>query len=275
MSASGGQAAPRVITSPANARVKWLHGLRRRRSRDLERVTLVEGYDELTLALDAGVLPRELFHCPELVRDEGRLSLVDRVRALGGDVTVLGAAAFARATYRESPDGWIAVVPDPSRPLSELVLPAARPALVLVCEAIEKPGNLGAMLRTAEAAGVDAVIAASPVADWGNPNVVRASKGTVFAVPVSTASTADVVAWLAEHRLSVVVATPSTDALVTDIDLTGPTAIVVGAEHEGISRPWLEAADHTAKLAMHGHVNSLNVATSAAVVIYEALRQRA
>ena len=274
MSASGEQAS-RVITSPANARVKWLSGLRRRRSRDVEGVTVVEGYDELKLALDVGVVATELFYCPELVRDGSRLALIERVQSLGGAVTQLGPAAFAKATYRESPDGWIAVVPEPSRPLRELELPSGRPALVLVCEAIEKPGNLGAMLRTADAAGVDAVIAASPVADWGNPNVVRASKGTVFAVPVASASTAEVVGWLAKRQLSVVVATPLTDTLITIVDLTGPTAIVVGAEHEGISTTWLEAADQTAKLPMHGHVNSLNVATSAAVVIYEALRQRA
>ncbi|MEP6665315.1 MAG: RNA methyltransferase [Nocardioidaceae bacterium] len=262
---------PRQITSPANPRVKWLQSLRKRRTRDVERLAIIEGYDELVLALDAGVRPRSLFHSPAaLVADSH--GVIDRVTQLGGEIVELGEAAFARASYRESPDGWLAVVREPTTDLAELHL-GPNP-LVLVCEAIEKPGNLGAMLRTAEAAGVDAVIAASPVADWGNPNVVQSSKGTVFAVQVAAASSDDVLTWLRGHGLRIVAATPEATSLITDLDLSAPTAVVVGAEHEGVSTLWLDAADDAARLPMFGHVNSLNVATSAAIVIYEALRQR-
>jgi TrmH family RNA methyltransferase len=184
----------------------------------------------------------------------------------------LGRAAFDKVSYREHPDGVLAVVPDPSRALADIEL-GERP-LVLVCEAVEKPGNLGAMLRTAEAAGVAAVIAAAPVTDWGNPNVVRASKGTLFAVPVAAAGVDDVLAWLRGNGVAVVVATPDAPDLVTDCDLTGACAIVVGAEHEGVSATLGAGADHAVRLPMVGRVNSLNVATAAAVTVYEAVRQR-
>jgi TrmH family RNA methyltransferase len=267
------EAVAATITSAANPRVKWLVSLRRRRTRDAQGVTVIEGCDELRLALDAGVAPRQLFWCDALADPTTTQALLPRVTALGSEVVALGPAAFAKASYRDSPDGWLAVVDAPGSPLDAVTL-GERP-LVLVCEAIEKPGNLGAMLRTAEAVGVDAVVAASPVADWGNPNVVRASKGTVFAVQVASGPTEQVVAWLRRRALSIVVATPDASTAVTDVDLTRPVAVVVGAEHAGVGASLLEAADETASLPMAGRVNSLNVAASAAVVLYEAVRQRA
>jgi TrmH family RNA methyltransferase len=266
------EAASAMITSAVNPRVKWLVSLRRRRTRDAAGVTVVEGWDELRLALDAGVAPRQLFWCDALADPTTTQALLPRVTALGSEVVALGPAAFAKASYRDSPDGWLAVVDAPGVPLDAVTL-GARP-LVLVCEAIEKPGNLGAMLRTAEAVGVDAVVAASPVADWGNPNVVRASKGTVFAVQVASGPTEEVVAWLRRRALSILVATPDASTAVTHVDLTRPVAVVVGAEHAGVGAWLLEAADETASLPMVGRVNSLNVAASAAVVLYEAVRQR-
>jgi TrmH family RNA methyltransferase len=146
--------------------------------------------------------------------------------------------------------------------------------LLLVCEAVEKPGNLGAILRTADAAGAAAVLAADPITDWGNPNLVRASKGTVFAVPVASADTSQVLGWLRERGIAVVAATPHADVAYPDVDLTGPVAIVVGAEKEGLSQTWLRAADHRVRIPMAGRANSLNVATSAAILAYEAVRQR-
>ncbi len=261
-----------TITSVTNPRVKWLVSLRKRRTRDAEGIALLEGFDELTLALDAGITPRQLFWCGAFATNPERAETLQRAAARGCEVVALGAAAFGKASYRESPDGWLAVVDDPRTRLDELSLSPS--PLVLVCESIEKPGNLGAMLRTADAVGVDAVVAASPVADWGNPNVVRASKGTVFTVPVASATSAEVVGWLRRRAVAVVVATPEADHLVTDLDLTGPIAIVVGSEHDGVSGQLLECADTTGRLAMAGRVNSLNVATSAAVVLYEAVRQR-
>ncbi len=265
-------AAHQVITSPSNQRVKWLVSLRKRRVRDAEALMIVEGYDELRFALDAGVQLHALFHCPSLVDDPGRARLAQELAAQGTVVVELGTAAFAKASLRESPDGWLAVVPTPVQTLNALRL--ADNPLLLVCEAVEKPGNLGAMLRTAEAAGVDAVIAAAPVADWGNPNVVRASKGTIFAVPVAAASSPAVADWLRKHDIKIVAASPESQTLVTDVDLSGRVAVVVGAEHSGLDEFWLREADIAAAVPMFGRVNSLNVAAAAAVILYEAVRQR-
>jgi TrmH family RNA methyltransferase len=261
------------LTSPSNPRLKALVALRRRRARDAEGVTVVEGYEELALAVGAGVRPRTVFHCPELMLDPVEQSrLVDDLRADGVETIRVGRAAFERVAYREGPDGFLAVVPAVGGRLDRLTLP--EDPLVLVCEGVEKPGNLGAMLRTADAAGVAAVVAADPVTDWGNPNVVRASKGTVFALPVASASTADVLVWLQHTGIRLVAATPDTDLLHTEADYRGGVAVAVGTEKGGLSDALLGAADVRVRIPMSGRANSLNVATSAAVVLYEAVRQR-
>ena len=261
------------ITSPANPRVKLLVSLRRRPARDESGMTLLEGHEELALALDAGVVPRSLYHCPDLLTDRSAgLRLVDRVRGLGTEVVALSRAAFEKAAYREGPDGILAVVDTVGRQVADLTVGSS--PLLLLAQAVEKPGNLGAMLRTADASGVDAVIAADPVTDWGNPNVVRASKGTVFSVQVASGSTRESLDWLAEHAVTLVATTPDTDLDHTDVDLTGAVAVAVGAEKHGLDRAVLDAATHRVRIPMAGRVNSLNVATSAAIVLYEAVRQR-
>ncbi|MFC8501644.1 TrmH family RNA methyltransferase [Pedococcus sp. NPDC057267] len=261
------------LTSPANPRLKSLAALRRRRGREESGRTLVEGYEELSLALDAGVLPESLYYCPELMLDPARQTrVVDEVRARGVDTVQVSRAAFEKVAYREGPDGFLAVVPAVTRTCADLELGPS--PLVVLCQGVEKPGNLGAMLRTADAAGADAVVAADPVTDWGNPNLVRASKGTVFSVPVASDSTGDTLAWLEAHGIALVATTPDTDLLHTDVDYTGPVAIAVGAEKYGLTDEVLERATHRVRIPMAGKANSLNVATSAAIVIYEAVRQR-
>jgi TrmH family RNA methyltransferase len=270
-----------LITSPANPRLKALVALRRRRTREETGTTLVEGHEELALALAAGVRPQTLFVCRELFSPAGvagrqeigrQEDLVTHARQLGAEVVALSRNAFEKVAYREGPDGLLAVVPAVGRALS--TLDTETDALLLVAQGVEKPGNLGAMLRTADAAGVSAVVAADPVTDWGNPNVVRASKGTVFAVPVAAATTAEALAWLAAREVRLVVTTPETDLLYTDADLTGPVAVAVGAEKHGADDVLLDAAADMVRIPMHGKANSLNVAASAAIVLFEARRQR-
>lgn len=270
------------ITSPTNPRLKAVIALRRRRDRDESGLSVVEGLAELSLALDAGVRPRTLFLCAELLPTQGADGdaadhaadhVAERVRATGGEVVTVSRAAFEKAAYRQGPDGVLAVVPGAGVPVADLEVPAG--ALVLVCEGVEKPGNLGAMLRTADAAGVAAVIAADPVSDWGNPNVVRASKGTVFSVPVASGTLGEVLDWLHARGIRLVATTPDTQTLHTDADLTGAVAVGVGAEKYGLTDTALRSADVRVRIPMAGLANSLNVATSAAVVVYEALRQRA
>lgn len=271
-----------LITSPTNPRLKHLLALRRRRARDAAGQTLVEGFDELTLALAGGFLPQTLYVCPELFSPSGYAGtqaigrqddLVAKVRAAGTLVVRLSRAVFERVAYREGPDGLLGVVGSVERHLDTLAVPEQ--PLVLVVEGVEKPGNLGAMLRTADAAGVDAVVAVDAATDWGNPNVVRASKGTVFTVPVAAAGLEATVGWCGAHGIPLVVTTPKADRLHTDVDYTGPVAVVVGAEKHGASEGVLAAADAQVRIPMAGRVNSLNVASAAAVVLYEAVRQRA
>ncbi|QGN58585.1 RNA methyltransferase [Nostocoides sp. HKS02] len=262
-----------LISSPANPRLKTLVALRRRRTREDTGHTLVEGFEELSLALEAGVVPEALYYCPELMLDPAAQSaVVDRVRRDGVETVQVTRAAFEKAAYREGPDGFLAVVGAVTRRCADLAVGDA--ALLLFCEGVEKPGNLGAMLRTADAAGADAVIAADPVTDWGNPNLVRSSKGTVFSVPVASDPTADALAWLDDHGIALVATTPDTDVDYTDVDYTGPVAIAVGAEKYGLTDRVLAHAAYQVRIPMVGKANSLNVATSAAVVIYEAVRQR-
>ena len=262
-----------IITSPANARLKSLVALRRRRAREDAGLTLIEGYDELSLALDAGVVPRTVYHCPELMLDAAvQQDVLVRAQALGSDTQQLGRVAFEKVAYREGPDGFLAVVDSVVRTCADLSV--GRAPLALLCQGVEKPGNLGAMLRTADAAGVEAVVAVDPVTDWSNPNLVRASKGTVFSVPVASAGTAEALDWLSEHGIALAATTPDTDLDYTDVDYTGPIAIAVGAEKYGLTDAILAAATYRINIPMAGRANSLNVATSAAVVIYEAVRQR-
>lgn len=261
------------ITSPANPRLKQLVALRRRRARDEAGVTVVEGFEELGLALDAGVRPRTLFYAPELMLDpDAQLAVVDGARAAGVETVRVSRSAFEKVAYREGPDGFLALVPAVRGDLADLRLPPA--PLLLVCEGLEKPGNLGAMLRTAEAAGVDAVVAVDPVTDWGNPNVVRGSKGTVFSVPVASATLGETVTWLQQNGIRLVATTPDTETLHTDADLTGGVAIAVGTEKFGLTDEALRAAEVRVRIPMHGNVNSLNASAAAAIVVYEAVRQR-
>ena len=250
------------ITSPANPRVKHLVALRHRRARDRAGVTLVEGFEELGLALAAGARPVSLYVCPALM-GSGAQQTIDRVSDLGAEVILVSRAVFGKIAYRESPDGWLAVLP--AVPTSLASLQTGASPLVLICEGVEKPGNLGAILRTADAAGVTAVIAADPVTDWANPNVVRASKGTVFSVPVASASTAEVFAWLAEHGLALVAAAPDGDVLLTDADLSGPDGdrgrlgsaraprLLAGARRCAAAHPDVRACRLAQRLHVRGH----------------------
>ena len=179
---------------------------------------------------------------------------------------------FEKISYRDNPDGWIAVFPTPRRSLQDLRL--AKEPLVIVAELVDKPGNLGAILRTADAAGVDAVIVCDPRVDLYGPNVVRASRGTVFTVPTVEASNAETLDFLRTHGMRILAATPSAETVYTREDLRGAVAIAVGTEDEGLTEFWLSNADAKVLIPMLGKVNSLNVSIATALIVYEAVRQR-
>ena len=260
-----------LITSPQNPRIKHLVALRDRRQREEDGLMLVEGYDELALALEAGT-PQALFYCPAIVRQPNQLHLLDRALQAGAELVEVTERVFEKIAYRENPDGWLAIFPLLHRRLADLAL-GPNP-LIVVVEAIEKPGNLGAILRTADAAGVTALISCDSVTDLGNPNVVRASKGAVFSVPVAEAGTWETLEWLRARGIRTVAATPQATLSYTDADMRGPLAIAVGAEKPGLSRAWLDGADVGVQIPMVGRVNSLNVSIATALLIYEAVKQR-
>ncbi len=260
------------ITSTANPRVKAVLRLRRRRHREEAGETLVEGYEELSLAVSAGVGPVAVYLCAELAGPDEWHALRRHPAFDAAELVLVNELVFRKIAYRESPDGWLAVLPSLGTGLADLH-PGPDP-LILVCAGVEKPGNLGAMLRTADAAGVSAVIAADPGTDWSNPNVVRASKGAVYSLPVVAADATEVLRWLAEREIPVLASTPDASASYTDLDLRGPLAIAVGAEKTGLSDDWLAAARWRALIPMSGRVDSLNVSASAAILLYEVIRQR-
>lgn len=260
-----------VITSATNPRVKAVAGLRRRRDREATGTFPIEGARVVQRALAAGWPLVEAYIAPDMAADDA-VAVADAVEAAGVPVVALGDAAFRRIAYREHPDGVLAVGRIPPLDLAGVTLPLE--PLVLVVEAIEKPGNLGAMLRTADAAGVDAVVIAAATADPWNPNVVRASQGALFSLPLAAGTAAAVGDWLDERGLAVIGADPLTGAPAPwEVDLKGPVAVVVGSEHAGLSGAWRRSA--TVAIPMHGTVDSLNASVAAAVLLYEARRQRA
>jgi RNA methyltransferase, TrmH family len=253
------------ITSLQNPRVKHIVRLRdEKRQRREDGLMLVEGYDEIQFALAAGHQPHTLFSAPELVARQ--ISGVD-----AENITV-NRAVFEKMSYRENPDGWLAVFPIPQASLGELKLSDS--PLVLVAESVEKPGNLGAILRTADAAQVDALLVCDPRVDLWNPNVVRASRGAVFSISTIECDNSSALEWLKEHGIRILAATPSADMLYYEVNLREPTALAVGTEDEGLSPFWMSEADVKVKIPMLGRVNSLNVSVSAALIVYEAVRQR-
>lgn len=267
------------IVSTQNPRVKHIVKLRDdKKTRNEDGLLLVEGYDEIRLALAAGHTPQTLLrfdygvekHHSSAQRDT---ELASRALTFSASENLtVSRAVFEKISYRENPDGWMGIFPIPQTSLDDLKL--SKTPLVIVAEAIEKPGNLGAILRTADAAGVDALLVCNPRVDVWNPNVVRASRGAVFSVPVVECDNASAWEWLKRQEMRVLAASPSVHKIYSDVDLKSPVAIVVGTEDEGLSDFWMTNADVKVKIPMMGKVNSLNVSVSTALILYEAVRQR-
>lgn len=262
-----------IITSVTNPRVKHLVKLRNRRERDASGVFLIEGYRELRRAVDSGLEIREVFVCPDLFLGENEEALVERAVAGGAEVVELGPEAFRKVSYRDRPEGLMGLADQFPTSLDRLT-PSSNP-LILVVESIEKPGNLGTMLRTADAARVDAVIVCEPTTDPFNPNVVRASLGCLFLVPLAVSSTPDALRWLAERGIATFATTPGAIVPHWQADLSGPAAVAVGSEQYGLTETWLHEAGMQIRIPMGGQVDSLNAAMAAGVVLFEAARQRA
>ena len=253
------------ITSLQNPRVKHLVKLREdKKQRKQDGLMLVEGFDEIRLAISAGHRPQTLLTAPELATRSIDFSAAENF--------TVSRAVFEKISYRDNPDGWLAVFPTPKVSLNDLKLSVS--PLVIVAESVEKPGNLGAILRTADAAHVDALIVSDPHTDIYNPNVVRASRGTLFTVPTIEANNQDTLSFLRRNGIKILAATPQAVSVYTDQDLREPLAVAVGTEDEGLTDFWMNEADIQVKIPMLGKVNSLNVSIATALIVYETLRQR-
>ena len=256
------------LTSFSNPTVKNLVKLRQRRERDKQKVLLIDGARPLRTALDNGFPVSAVFFSHAVA--EQQIDLLRRVEEAGGSLQPVTPEVFAKIGYGERPDGILGVAPCLRTALSELPLVGA--PLYLVAERLEKPGNLGAMLRSAVAAGVDAVVLCDGRTDLWNPNVIRASQGACFAVPVAVATATDTLSWLRRRAIQVVAAAPLAPRTCYDVDLRMPSAIVLGAEHDGLTSTW--AGEARARIPMSGRVDSLNVAQAASILLFEAVRQR-
>lgn len=260
------------ITSLQNERVKQAVKLRDRGSRDDTGLMLVEGYRETKRGLDNGIRPSAFFFCRPLFLGTNEDVLLAAAAAAGAEMFECSEPVFRKLSYRDRPDGLLAVAPSRRRGLADLVLPPD--PLLLVMEHVEKPGNLGTMLRSADAGGVHAVIVCDRCTDVFNPNAVRASIGTIFTVPVVEASSDEALAWLRARGIRILAATPSAERLHTDCDLTRGVAIAVGSEQYGLTGRWMEGADERVRIPMLGQCDSLNVAAAATILVFEAVRQR-
>ena len=261
------------LTSPANPRIKHVVKLRSCSAREESGEMIVEGFRECRRALDNGYRPQAIYHCPELyLKNENEAQLVADAERAGADVFTCSRTAFVKMAYKERPDGLLMTGPHVAKRLADIELPPN--ALVIVTESIEKPGNLGTILRSADAGKVSAVIVCDRTTDIHNPNVVRASTGTMFSVPVVEASSEEALAWLKEKGFKILAATPHAEKLHFEVDLTGNVAIALGAEQYGLTAKWMDGAELRVRIPMLGLADSLNVSAAATILVYEAVRQR-
>ncbi len=260
-----------VIDSPHNPRIRAAADLRDRQERVARGLTLVDGARESRRALAAGATVETAFVCPPLVHSDEAAAAMAALAARGISPVEVSRRAFDKVAFGDRADGIVLVVAVPPARLGDLE-PGVAPFL-LVTEDVEKPGNLGAILRTADAAGCDAVIAIGGT-DLLNPNVIRASLGVVFSMPLAAAAASDALAWLRERGVRPVAARVDAERAYVEADLRGPLAIVLGSEVAGLSETWLASDIEAVRVPMLGVADSLNVAATAAVLAFEARRQR-
>ncbi len=256
------------ITSVQNPRIKHLLSLDKVRERKQHNQFVIEGLRELALAITANYSVDSVYYCEDTTDP-------DEVAALGLEeriLTPVNQTVFNKIAYRESTSGVIAIAQKKQNQLNQIQL--SDNPLLLILEGVEKPGNLGAILRTADAAGIDAVICCDPQTDFYNPNVIRSSIGCVFTNQISSASSEETITWLKENGLKLFCTYLSGASRYTDVSYQQPCAIAMGSEAQGLSDIWISNADANILIPMRGKIDSMNVSVAAAVVVFEALRQR-
>lgn len=261
------------ITSTQNPAIKRLLQLQEKsRARKKEGVFIAEGVREIQLASRANFEILTIYFCDALFSSEGLQELTFAGNRKP-EIIELSTEVYSKVAYRGSTEGLIAVIKTRDTSLDHLKL-NKKNALLLVAEAPEKPGNIGALLRTADAAAVDAVLIANPRTDVYNPNIIRSSVGCVFTNKIATGTTGEIIAFLKQHQINIYAAALQASKNYSSVDLTGASAIVVGTEATGLSNEWLDSSTQNIKIPMQGEIDSMNVSVAAGILIFEAKRQR-
>jgi RNA methyltransferase, TrmH family len=264
------------ITSSKNEKIKKIIKLKDKNKREKYSLFLIEGYREILRATEANIEIESLFICPSLFLKDNETKLIDKIRSNKTSIFDCVEDVFRKISYRDRPDGLLAIAKPFNTDIENIktILENKKNPFLIILESLEKPGNLGTILRTADASGADAVIVADPMTDIFNPNVVRSSIGTLFTVPIFVSDSRTVLKFLKEKRIEIIAATPSSDLLYTSVNLNKPIALAFGTEQLGLSKIWMENSDVFVKIPMFGKADSLNVAVATTILLYETLRQR-
>lgn len=260
------------ISSLQNPLIKNLLLLQEKpRERKEQNLIVIEGIREIRLALMAGFTVTHLFYCKDLIQEDHLKTMISAsIRPM--DLMEVPVKIYNHIAYRKDHEGAIALANPKRIQLQDLHLGSS--PLLLILESVEKPGNLGALLRTADAANLDAVIICDPQTDIYNPNAIRSSIGCIFTMPVVTSTTTETIAWLRLQNIRIFSTALMATRFYHETDFRDPAAIIMGSEAYGLSKVWLEESDELIKIPMNGKIDSMNVSASAAVVVFEALRQR-
>lgn len=269
---------PVQISSLGNNHIKRVVKLNTRRFRNKYRLTIVEGVREVSRALENGVQPQEVYLCPELIQEQRAQQIaanfIENENTASYKLFKVSSQVFHKIAYRGESGGILLVIPVLEQPLEDLRL--SYPPFLAIIEGVEKPGNLGGILRTADAAGVDGIIVCGDQdrTDIYNPNVIRASLGALFSVPTISTDNGRLLNWLHKNNIRIIATTPAATQTYTTIDMTGPVAILMGSEARGLSNTWLTAAHEQVTIPMFGSIDSLNLSVSTGLLLYEVIRQR-
>jgi RNA methyltransferase, TrmH family len=256
------------ITSQQNPKIKNVLALEKARERKEQNVFILEGIKELSLAIEGGYVINTVFFCPQIMSAETILKVVKDENLL----IPVQKNVFEKIAYRDSTGGIVAIIQQKQHSLEDIKL--RKNPLILVLESVEKPGNLGAVLRTADAANIDAVIICDPQTDFYNPNVIRSSVGCIFTTQIASATSQETIAWLNKYEIKIFATSLESSKPYNEIDFTNPSAIILGTESTGLSDLWIRIATNSIIIPMRGKIDSMNVSNAAAVIVFEACRQR-
>lgn len=258
------------ITSIHNPLIKEVKKLHTPQIRKQEKKFLLEGAKPMSVALKNKISIEKIFFCPTLLTQVEQ-QILENLSAK--ELYEVSEKVIEKLSYRQHPDGLVFIAQAP-KTYSLSDLPKTKTPLLIILQGLEKPGNIGAIMRVADAVGVNALCLADPLPDLYNPNIIRSSLGAVFSLPIVTTTSKELQPWLMRHNLEIIATSPSATSTYTDIDYTKGCAIIIGSEKDGLTESWFKVASKHVTIPLHGHVDSLNAATSAAIVLYEALRQR-